>query len=260
MRPQIRSLGGRLFEDILALATPTLGRIIHNKSEAGNGEVLFQRCPSPPHPLRMRLYTPCRYGRDDSEFNYSISRYELNCYLIEAAERQPARLSCSYSLLCNVQGRREALFCNTTAYASPYSRLIYCVQDHAISETSDFHPEGFHGAQISYGCSTDTAPSGSFLHFNCGQPDKGIPSRMLRVRCHCPVVACDGGGSRVRYAMRHRRLTSFSEDLLSRGYKEVLFPSSPNHDFGVPGECPGGNGLHIWPRGDHSKPMLLILS
>jgi len=55
----------------------------------------------------------------------------------------------------------------------------------------------------------------------------------------------------------------FTEDLLTRGYKEVLFPKPEKGvDFGAKegagGEaCPGGLGLHIWPRGDH---MLMALS
>lgn len=34
------------------------------------------------------------------------------------------------------------------------------------------------------------------------------------LRCACPVLGCDGGGSRVRYAMRNQGLTEFSESLL----------------------------------------------
>ncbi len=42
---------------MIAIATRTRGRIIHTS----NGKTVFQR-----------------YGKDDSECNYSISRYELN--------------------------------------------------------------------------------------------------------------------------------------------------------------------------------------
>lgn len=34
------------------------------------------------------------------------------------------------------------------------------------------------------------------------------------VRCSCPVLGCDGGGSRVRYTMKNYGLTDFSETLL----------------------------------------------
>jgi len=83
------------------------------------------------------------------------------------------------------------------------------------------------------------------------------------VKVGCPVIACDGGGSRVRYALRRAGLTDFTEEVLSRGYKEVLFPK-PEGDshFGAIAEngaegCHGAFGLHIWPRGDH---MLMALS
>lgn len=34
------------------------------------------------------------------------------------------------------------------------------------------------------------------------------------VNCACPVLGCDGGGSRVRYAMKMQGLTDFTETLL----------------------------------------------
>jgi hypothetical protein len=34
------------------------------------------------------------------------------------------------------------------------------------------------------------------------------------VHCACPVLACDGGGSRARYAMKEHGQTEFSETLL----------------------------------------------
>jgi len=112
--------------------------------------------------------------------------------------------------------------------------------NHVLSETSDFSGEELVGSE---------------LHFTCN-------SRRLRVRAGCPVIACDGAGSRVRYALRRAGLTTFTEDLLTRGYKEVLFPKpSEGDDFGAKGDageaCHGRHGLHIWPRGDH---MLMALS
>ena len=49
---------------LLALGTKVTGRVIHTD---GN-EPAFQR-----------------YGKDDSEFNYSINRYETNKYLLNQA-------------------------------------------------------------------------------------------------------------------------------------------------------------------------------
>lgn len=189
----IKSLGGTLYDDILAkLATRITGRIIH----MADGNVVFQR-----------------YGKDDSECNYSISRIDLNKFLIDAAAAAGA----------------EFHF------------------DHALSETSDFASGG---------------AVGSVLNFTQGPPSQPLEQKKLRVRASCPVIACDGAGSRVRYALRRAGLTEFSEDLLSRGYKEVLFPDPGENDFGAPGSdegeaCPGRSGLHIWPRGEH---MLMALA
>ena len=41
----------------------------------------------------------------------------------------------------------------------------------------------------------------------------GVKSKRY-VQCRCPVLACDGGGSRVRYAMKNQGLTTFTETLL----------------------------------------------
>jgi len=188
----IKSLGGTLYDDICGkLATKVMGRIIH----MDNGKVLFQR-----------------YGKDDTEHNYSISRIDLNKFLLDAASNAGAELHF----------------------------------DHALSETSDFKTPG---------------ATGCCLHFKQGAP--GSEQKLLRVKVDCPVIACDGAGSRVRYAMRSAGLTNFTEDLLTRGYKEVLFPKpEPGADFGADGKdggeaCESRFGLHIWPRGDH---MLMALA
>eukprot|EP00933_Yihiella_yeosuensis_P041337 TRINITY_DN35728_c1_g1_i1.p1 TRINITY_DN35728_c1_g1~~TRINITY_DN35728_c1_g1_i1.p1 ORF type:complete len:583 (-),score=118.59 TRINITY_DN35728_c1_g1_i1:141-1808(-) len=190
----VKSLGGTIYDDVLGkLATKVMGRIIHMPED--DVPPLFQR-----------------YGKDDSEHNYSISRIDLNKFLIDAAANAGA----------------EFHF------------------DHALAESSDF---GTPGAE------------GSILHFRQGPP--GGEQKLLKVRANCPVIACDGAGSRVRYALRRAGLTEFTEDLLTRGYKEVLFPKpEEGQDFGATSEgggepCEGRFGLHIWPRGDH---MLMALS
>lgn len=184
----IKALGGNLYSDIIAnLTTKVMGRIIHMP----DGKAIFQR-----------------YGKDDTEHNYSVSRLDLNKFLLNAAADAGAELHF----------------------------------DHALLESSDFLTDG---------------SIGSCLHFKRG-------ADFLKVRADCPVIACDGAGSRVRYALRRCGLTEFTEDLLTRGYKEVLFPKpeegSPG--FGATGcdggeACDGRLGLHIWPRGDH---MLMALA
>jgi len=182
----IKALGGSLYDDVVGnLTTKVMGRIIHMP----DGNVLFQR-----------------YGKDDSEHNYSVSRIELNKFLLNAAANAGAELHFN----------------------------------HALQESSDFATPG---------------DVGSCLHFKVGK-------ECLKVNAECPVVACDGAGSRVRYALKRCGLTDFTEDLLTRGYKEVLFPKPEGDGFGAKGEdggepCKGQFGLHIWPRGDH---MLMALA
>eukprot|EP00747_Dinoflagellata_sp_TGD_P169513 gnl/TRDRNA2_/TRDRNA2_198667_c0_seq1.p1 gnl/TRDRNA2_/TRDRNA2_198667_c0~~gnl/TRDRNA2_/TRDRNA2_198667_c0_seq1.p1 ORF type:complete len:576 (+),score=139.18 gnl/TRDRNA2_/TRDRNA2_198667_c0_seq1:96-1823(+) len=187
----VRALGGSLHDDLMKLATRITGRIIH----LPDGKVVFQR-----------------YGKDDSECNYSVSRIDLNKFLIEAAETEGATLHF----------------------------------DHNMSETSDFV----------------TGEVGCTLNFVQGPPNKPEELKYLKVKVMCPIIACDGGGSRVRYALKRAGVLEFSEDLLSRGYKEVLFPKPEGEGFGCKGDsgsepCDGRFGLHIWPRGDH---MLMALA
>merc|ERR1719230_382764 len=111
------------------------------------------------------------YGKDDTESNYSVSRIDLNKFLIDAAAKAGA----------------EFHF------------------DHNLSETSDFASAGM---------------VGSTLNFTKGPPNKPEQLERFRLKAKCPVIACDGAGSRVRYALRRAGLTSFTEDLLPRGYKE----------------------------------------
>mmetsp|Transcript_57131 Transcript_57131/g.99909 ORF Transcript_57131/g.99909 Transcript_57131/m.99909 type:complete len:577 (+) Transcript_57131:71-1801(+) len=182
----IKSLGGTLYDDVLKIARPVTGRIIH----LADGQTLFQR-----------------YGKDDTEYNYAISRFELNKLLLEKAAEAGADLHFNY----------------------------------VLSETSDF------GGDEAVGCT---------LNFTREDPNAPGKKQCIQVNAACPVIACDGAGSRIRYAMRHAGLTNFEEDLLTQGYKEVLFPNPGENDFGAPGSdggeaCPGIRGLHIWPRGNH---------
>ena len=150
-------MGGTFYDDIIALATRVHGRIIHTQ----DGKTVFQR-----------------YGKDDSECNYSISRYELNKV-------------CPEPLMCQMY---------TLMYTLIWKFLIQAAVDlgatinfdHALSETSDFATEG------DVGC---------ILNFTSGHPSKPEELQRLQVDVKCPVVACDGAGSRARYAMRHSGLT-----------------------------------------------------
>lgn len=180
----VDSIGDGLREELLSLAVKVIGRMIHQS----DGSIQFQR-----------------YGKDDNECNYSISRYELNKFLIQKSETAGAKIFFGHELDTN----------GTTF----------------IEEGGDV---------------------GATLKFKV--TNNGVTSEKI-VRCECPVIACDGGGSRARYAMRKDGLLEFSESLLGtetggapHSYKEILFPA----DSGLI-----QHGLHIWPRRNH---MLMALA
>lgn len=58
-------------EEVLDLTVPVLGRMMHDR----DGELVYQP-----------------YGKDESECNYSVSRTELNCYLLDRAEAAGVRI------------------------------------------------------------------------------------------------------------------------------------------------------------------------
>jgi kynurenine 3-monooxygenase len=60
-------LGKDILEEMIALATPVYGRVVHQAQDRTK-EAHFQP-----------------YGKDDSEYNLSISRFELNKFLINKA-------------------------------------------------------------------------------------------------------------------------------------------------------------------------------
>jgi kynurenine 3-monooxygenase len=162
---------GRLVKDMYDLSVPVTGRVMHQV----DGSEVFQR-----------------YGKDDSEFNLSISRYELNIYLMNRAEEAGATIHFG----------------------------------HALS-TTDFFRLG---------------PEEKVLRFALD----GGKTKNVVVRG--PIIAADGAGSRVRYALRDAGVLDFTEDLCVQGYKEIQFPRNPGK--------PGGynlqrEGLHIWPRTTH---------
>ena len=168
----MKALGdGRLVRDMYRLSVPVTGRVMHQV----DGSNVFQR-----------------YGKDDSEFNLSISRYELNIYLMNRAEEAGAKIHFG----------------------------------HALS-SADFFRLG---------------PEEKVLRFMlAGGKQKNVVVRG-------PIIAADGAGSRMRYALRDAGVLDFTEDLCVQGYKEIQFPRANGK--------PGGyalrrEGLHIWPRTTH---------
>ena len=67
----------RLIKDMYELSVPVIGRVMHQS----DGTEAFQQ-----------------YGKDDTEFNLSISRYELNIYLMNRAEEAGAILHFGHNL------------------------------------------------------------------------------------------------------------------------------------------------------------------
>ena len=64
------------------------------------------------------------------------------------------------------------------------------------------------------------------------------------------AIGTDGAGSAVRNAIRaHSASTTYSEDMLAHGYKELVIPADENGNFQME-----KNALHIWPR----KSYMLI--
>jgi len=73
----IKEIGGPLLRDMHTMSTPVMGRVMHQV----DGSTTAQR-----------------YGKDDSEYNLSISRYELNCYLLNKAEEAGAVVKFGHAL------------------------------------------------------------------------------------------------------------------------------------------------------------------
>lgn len=74
----LKGLGDSLMNDMVRMSVPVTGRIIHHE----DGSKTFSR-----------------YGKDDSEYNLSISRYELNIYLINKAEQAGVSVNFGHHLI-----------------------------------------------------------------------------------------------------------------------------------------------------------------
>lgn len=74
-------LGNDILKDMLALSIPVYGRVVHVDGMIQNCSILFileyNEIGNEP------VFQP--YGKDRSECNYSISRFELNKFLINRA-------------------------------------------------------------------------------------------------------------------------------------------------------------------------------
>lgn len=175
-----------LADRMLELSVRVIGRGLHV-----DGQDMFQR-----------------YGKDDSEYNNSISRYELNVFLMHAAEKAGVKI----------------MF-NHRVESCDFDKNIV----HLVTGETQAQPQMIGGGIGQANHTADRAQSKivdvSFDH----------------------LFGCDGGGSAVRYAMRDYGVTTFYEEFINSGYKEMIFPKHP-----MPGAKPmNPNHLHIWPNHDH---------
>lgn len=146
------------------LTVPVLGRMMHSVA----GELAYQP-----------------YGKDDSEHNHSISRGELNMFLLDQAEQAGVTLHFEHAL---------------TGLDLAAMRLTF--------ETS----AGEVRADAARVFGADGAPS----------------------KVREAVVTAAGASGHVQM------------DVITHGYKELLFPAAPAGGYAMNGEA-----LHIWPRGHH---------
>jgi len=181
--------------DLLALGTHVTGRIIHLDSAS---EPIFQR-----------------YGKDDSEYNHSISRYELNKFLIAQAEAAGVQLHFGHRLV-------------KTDWSGEYATLT-------------FMATGSAGAVP--GAEERTLGAAAEGGAGAGAEEE---EREVVAQLSGPLIAADGAGSVVRRALADAGLTSFTSEMLGSGYKEMSFPKEAAEAGGM-----ARHGLHIWPRGTH---------
>jgi kynurenine 3-monooxygenase len=91
---------------MLSITRPVLGRVIHHL----NGDVDFQR-----------------YGKDDNEFNHSISRYELNKFLINKAEKNGAKFIFNHTLVdVNIDSHWSTLTFEIKLNNTNISKILKC--------------------------------------------------------------------------------------------------------------------------------------
>ncbi len=102
-----------LWQPVKALSVAVAGRRIH----AVDGKQTFQP-----------------YGRNASEVNYSVSRADLNRFLLDTAEQEGARILFSHRFT----GRRDGLWCfETTAGDAFSSAMVVLATDGANSNVRD---------------------------------------------------------------------------------------------------------------------------
>lgn len=165
----LTNVSEQLAQDVMRVTRPVFGRVLHGMDSS-------------------RQYQP--YGPDASYCNFSVSRWELNCVLMTAAERAGCRIFFSH----------------------PLAHL--------------------------------DVDSGTLFFYLQHQPSTQLYQKRVKAG---HIFGCDGGGSRVRQALKGRLGEACSDKALPLryGYKELTMPRPPAS------AAMDGEALHIWPRGSH---------
>ncbi len=130
------------------------------------------------------------------------------------------------------------------AYSADHKHAINSVSRSALNEELLTAAEATSGVSIRFGCRITQA-----------DPDTGdltveSATGVEHVR-HDAAIGTDGAYSAVRDRIVHHARTSYQQDVLPWGYKELSIPSAENGSFALDQKA-----LHIWPR-QHSMMIAL---
>mmetsp|Transcript_21583 Transcript_21583/g.54504 ORF Transcript_21583/g.54504 Transcript_21583/m.54504 type:complete len:558 (-) Transcript_21583:482-2155(-) len=173
-----------------------------------------------------------KYGREE-DCNYSVSRYELNCFLLKEAERLGVEVLFGYKL-------KSVAFPKKEEDAEKGIKLVFMK---TVSAEAQFQTT----INLTEKPGSETSSSGAAGGDGGGEKPKEVEETVL-LPPHVPVFGCDGGPSGLRYSMRDQGLLSFKEEILGQGYRELIFPKNPDREDGY---CMEPSALHIWPRTTH---------
>ncbi|CAD7947280.1 unnamed protein product [Amoebophrya sp. A25] len=154
-----------------------------------------------------------KYGREE-DCNYSVSRYELNCFLLREAERLGVTVNFGHRL-------KKADFTTDEGKTT----LVFEVDVAKNGTSEDLRQETAADAKA---------------------PTTTTELKTVNLGANVPVFGCDGGPSGVRYSLKEQGFLTFTEEILGQSYREIMFPKAK-----AGGYCMEASALHIWPRRTH---------
>ncbi|KAH8092014.1 FAD binding protein [Aureococcus anophagefferens] len=196
----LRALPPDVCERLLQLGTKVTGRVIHTT----DGEALFQR-----------------YGKDDSEFNYSISRYELNKFLLSEAERAGAEI------------RRHRLAAEKFLEEAYGDALAHLGGAKRAAEQLVKNPRGILGTvrTKTWAFGGKLALVGDAAHaivpffgqgMNCGFEDVDVLCALLEAKAPPGSAAPDFAGAFAEYEAKRKRNANAIADMALENYVEMM--------------------------------------